>query len=626
LTARIKKGSRISKKNPQKNHDKNKISKRLPPSSTDIFSSRKHNMDYVTVDGVIRRTGYSDKSDWYLLCVKELMDNAIDFEWKYYAGTNDAAVNVDITIDDSFFYLKVRNTNRKNIPVFQNLSAIFDYEMTYGSKQNQHIISRGLLGDAAKQIGTWPYVLIHTKDDGSAFTDKQWDMPLIIRANRVEQHVFTKVDKASQIITAEVKPVHGKPLPHTDTEIEITWPVVDDIRLDIHKIERFCRQYIIFTTDISFNFQIVDNRTVNEDDYDSEIIVGNDFAPEPANASKEAITIEAPALHPISAKWNNISSVHSYNPEEFVSAITSVYDKEGTSVYDVLRTYKEGTQMQKTPDTQISVTELMEDHDKDKKLESFYHMLKQILKPSKRLSLPYSHIKPEERKRALVERIAQLYPKDHLNTGKAVYRLINDSYNDDKIRKIWNEDTQGYTYQQDAGILHYPFVFEIIAIPLSDDVLKEDTNRPTELIGGVNYSIAPKSNIFEGSYQWTDKKSGYQKSAYDINDILQKCGFEFYSYSGPKVKLPCIIAANLVSPRIDYHERAKTRIDTQPFSSAIIAGALKISEEIRTFRASGYEFYTEREMREFSKTRREKMTVQAIVEEVLRERKRAAGL
>jgi hypothetical protein len=242
------------------------------------------------------------------------------------------------------------------------------------------------------------------------------------------------------------------------------------------------------------------------------------------------------------------------------------------------------------------------------------------------LSLPYSHIKPEERKRALVERIAQLYPKGHLNIEKATYRLINDSYNDNKLRKIWNEDTQEHTYQQEAGILHYPFVFEIIAIPLSDDVLKEDTNRPTEFIGGVNYSIAPKSNIFEGDYQWTDKKNGYRKSAYDIKDILQKCGFEFYSYSGPKVKLPCIIVANLISPRIDYHERAKTRIDTHPLSSAIISGVMKISEEMQTFRAAGYYFYTEREMREFSRAKREKMTAQDIIEEVLRERKKAAGL
>ena len=161
---------------------------------------------------------------------------------------------------------------------------------------------------------------------------------------------------------------------------------------------------------------------------------------------------------------------------------------------------------------------------------------------------------------------------------------------------------------------------------MSDDILKEDTNRPTEFIGGVNYSIAPKSNIFEGDYQWTDKKNFYHKSAYDIKDIFHKCGFEFYSYSGPKVKLPCIIAANLISPRIDYHERAKTRIDTHPFSSAIIKGVLKISEDIQTFRAAGYQFYTEREMREFSRSKREKMTAQDIVEEVLWERKKAAGL
>ena len=122
----------MSGKSPEKNPDKNKVSKSIPLSSTDIFSARRHNMDYVTVDGVIRRTGYSDKSDWYLLCIKELLDNDIDFEWKYYPGSKDAAVNVDIAIDDSFFHLKVRNTNSMNIQVFQNLSAMFDYDMTYG--------------------------------------------------------------------------------------------------------------------------------------------------------------------------------------------------------------------------------------------------------------------------------------------------------------------------------------------------------------------------------------------------------------------------------------------------------------------------------------------------------------
>jgi hypothetical protein len=107
------------------------------------------------------------------------------------------------------------------------------------------------------------------------------------------------------------------------------------------------------------------------------------------------------------------------------------------------------------------------------------------------LSLPYSHVKPEERKKVLINRIVSLYPKGYLNADKAAYRLIHGSYKDKK------------------GILQYPFAFEIIAIPLSDEILKQNTNRLSEFIGGVNYSIAPRGNVFEGDYEWTDNKNGY---------------------------------------------------------------------------------------------------------------------
>jgi hypothetical protein len=52
----------------------------------------------------------------------------------------------------------------------------------------------------------------------------------------------------------------------------------------------------------------------------------------------------------------------------------------------------------------------------------------------------------------------------------------------------------------------------------------------------------------------------------------------------------------------------------------------KYEQDMKTMRAAGYYFYTEREMREFSRAKREKMTAQDIIEEVLRERKKAAGL
>jgi hypothetical protein len=106
----------MSKKSSKINLDKNKKSKSSPPPSGDVpspevFSSRKHSMDYVTVNGVILRTGYANKSDWYLLCIKELLDNAIDFLWKKYPGSADATVTVDITKDNSFLHIRVRNTN-----------------------------------------------------------------------------------------------------------------------------------------------------------------------------------------------------------------------------------------------------------------------------------------------------------------------------------------------------------------------------------------------------------------------------------------------------------------------------------------------------------------------------------
>lgn len=101
----------------------------------DILSSRMHSMDYVTPGGVILRTGHADKKMWYLLCLKELWDNCIDFSWKYYQGAPDVTIETEITkTNDSMFHVKMRNTNSKNIPVFQNLSAIFDYDMRYGSK------------------------------------------------------------------------------------------------------------------------------------------------------------------------------------------------------------------------------------------------------------------------------------------------------------------------------------------------------------------------------------------------------------------------------------------------------------------------------------------------------------
>jgi hypothetical protein len=74
----------------------------------EISTSRKHAMDYFTVDGVILRTGYADKKYWYLLPLREGMDNGIDFLWKWFRGADDTFIKIDITKDDNLFRIKIR--------------------------------------------------------------------------------------------------------------------------------------------------------------------------------------------------------------------------------------------------------------------------------------------------------------------------------------------------------------------------------------------------------------------------------------------------------------------------------------------------------------------------------------
>ncbi len=126
-------------------------------------------MDYFTADGVILRTGYKNKLDWYLLPIREILDNDADFLWTHYKGSDNTSITVDINMDDQLFHLKIRNSNLANVPVFPDLKSIFDYDMRYGSKQDVHIITRGMLGDAMKQILSLGYVLLHANDDGTAF-------------------------------------------------------------------------------------------------------------------------------------------------------------------------------------------------------------------------------------------------------------------------------------------------------------------------------------------------------------------------------------------------------------------------------------------------------------------------
>lgn len=534
-------------------------------------------MDYFTTNGVILRTGYHEVKYWYLLCIKELLDNTVDFLWKYYRGHKGSVVGY-ITLSDSLLKIKIVNTNPLNIPAFQHPELIFNPDMRYGSKQDVKIISRGMLGDALKQILAFSYVIIHSSDDGTAFTDEQWNHPLIIRRNGIETHIRIVVDKANQDYKLDIK--DGGPVEHLDTEIEVSLPV-RTTELHISDIDYFCSLYPLLATDISFKFFLKNEQDRFE--------------------NNNLIEIDCPTLHPISTTWNNSWSINTLMPDEFVSLITAVYDKKNTTVYDRLSSAREGNRVKKTAENMMSVADFMKMPDYHTRLEKIFWDMKTVLPPPKKLSLPYSDI---NRKDALMMRLSTTLPNFYslLDPTKAVYKIIHGNY------------------KKDEGILEYPFSIESLVVPYSLDSLKEggeDVHRASAFIGTVNYSLPPtRSNKFEGNYKWFDKKKKFTgiQEATSMKELLQTLGFSFSAESAPKIKIPSIIFVNIICQRIDYHGHDKSRIDTVPFSDVIIQTAKKLAESVKTFQGEGFTF-DKREMEKDEAPKEDrKMTAKSLVE------------
>lgn len=545
-------------------------------------------MDYVSVDGVILRTGYSNKRDWYLVCIRELLDNAADFLWEFYKGSNNATIVVEIFKDDKLFRLKVRNSNDNDIPVFSksDISAIFDYEGRYGSKQDVHVISRGMLGDALKQVLAFGYVLLHTNDDGMEFVDKQWNEPLIIRHNGTELRYVLDVDKVNQRL--EAKQVEEKKEENigTDTEIEVVLPIIDEVRNSLNRlsIEEFCRKYPIFTTDISFKFSITDNsntppiqtalkdldygndipESYNDREKDvSDIILARGLLETITRGPPKAKTrIDFPALHRITIdQWKKTDSIHSYKAEEFSRRLLNVREKQ-KSAYDLLCRYREGSNIKRNKANEISIEKLISlpKDELGNMLEQYYNDLKNALPSPTRISLPHKTNR-KYRMNALRTRVASLYDIDP--DKEAVYKPVYGQYKD--------------------GLIQYPFFFELFAIPF-----KHPDKARTVFIGAVNNSISPKENgnIFEGEYSWCDEKNE-SHFAEDIIKVLEEHKFNLFLSQG---KLPCLVIANLVTPRRDPHGQDKSRIDTRPFITTIMEAVSKMASGVQTYHAAGWRF------------------------------------
>jgi hypothetical protein len=77
----------------------------------------------------------------------------------------------------------------------------------------------------------------------------------------------------------------------------------------------------------------------------------------------------------------------------------------------------------------------------------------------------------------------------------------------------------------------------------------------------------------------------------DVEDVLAAAGFPFPSFEvKPKTKIPCIVAGNLTSPKLEYIGTSKTDIDVGPYIETIKKVVESVAKEkgvIRTYKGVG---------------------------------------
>ena len=125
----------------------------------------------------------------------------------------------------------------------------------------------------------------------------------------------------------------------------------------------------------------------------------------------------------------------------------------------------------------------------------------------------------------------------------------------------------------DDGRIRFPFIFEVLAIPIIEG------SEEWKIIGGVNYSTSVNNNrYFQGqytnTYEWTHKKTEQVLQASDIMQIIRKS--EAGENIGDEANIPlgkqkqqCVIIVHLVAPRIEYQSYGKSTLTLEPFQSVI---------------------------------------------------------
>ena len=486
---------------------KKRVRQKKQPEQEDYTFSQNQYEDYLTLNGIVNRTGIA-KEDSYTFVLKELLDNAVDDVEK----SSNPLVEAEISIRNNLLYIVVRNLNESNKVVFSKakLDSIFNLSKFTSSKRGLFRISRGALGDAMKYILGMPYALareLHVSIE---------EAPLTIRTNQQVFSVKLNVDKG------EVKEEKQE---HSDwTEVEVRLPIVHEF-LHFNKIKRFLADYVLFSTHISFKFRVGDE------------------------------TMLFSQTQPNNKKWVNNSSSYYYSQTEFEYFIDK-FDDDNAEVYAVMqRLFREGSVMKKAGLENMKMGELKRSSKLKKEL--FLKMRDAIPKAPQKLSLPFD-VDYKVRQDALKNRLAQR--GIFVNSMKYKSKYCNYySHDNDKIGLTFFVEVAVFHSNNIAPNLYYVNALNNAVMPGGWSYLHGSYSDTF-----VWHTEADREKNNKTHNDGKDKACHKSRNVFDIFRHYN------YSYDDKESKKKhSMIAINLIAPKIIVENYGKSDIVLDPFADLI---------------------------------------------------------
>ena len=512
------------------------------PAAAPVFSSQKSLMDYISIKGISERIGV-EKDDLIRFILKELLDNALDFMETY----GRPLVTTE-TKEGGDLAVSVSITNEK-ITVS---NCNFGIE-TFTKERLKSIFSfdrfysskRNIYRISRGSIGdALKEVICIPYALGAEKGIEDWNHHVIITGNNMQYLVYLKVNRIEQTLNVDIEEV--------DLQSEMEYTSIDVILppgviAREYGLYQFLIQYAMLNSHISFQLEF------DTDMFHQKYVL--------------------PRTQKYNSEWANRPSIHYYRLEEFKQLIQGVEDNDAIA-YDILRSlnFREVTNISKS-DAGMTIKELKED---TRKISELYHKLRLTMSGNSRLMTQFNtgrHL----RSQAIRKRVEDL--------GYVVsdfkYRLVHAYCNN--------------------GDIQFPYILEIGILQIKN----ASKSTPLSIINGVNSSfryISPFNGKYLGTYNWSTRNKEHEASS--VIEILEK-----YGYSNSKEKSekpPSFIFLNLISPRIDYEDYAKTHLNLRPFARTMADSLYKICSR------NGPGANNERD--------REKISARDILIEVLQER------